>query len=338
MTESKKKCPECGMNHLSWNKDKGEITCQDCGLVVDDKLFDFGPEWREHDASDVSKRRTGAPITYLQPGVSTEVGNKSDLYSVKNRSQFFRLRKWQRRSSTSIEQNLSQALTELKSLSSTLSLPKSAEEEAARIYTLALQRGLVKGRGIEKMVAGSIHAACKLCDIPKTMSEIATATEITKKDIGKTYRFITRSLQIKILPTDPISFLSKFSSALNLSHKTQTDAMRILERAQKHKLLSGKSPNSIAVAALYVSALMNKEKRTQQDFANVARVTEVTLRNRYRELITELGLKCKKRVKKTSRKKATGKTVKKASKKTSKKVAKKTVKKSVKSKTAKKKK
>ncbi|MBU0614652.1 MAG: hypothetical protein KJ601_01015, partial [Nanoarchaeota archaeon] len=221
MAESAKKCPECGMNHLSWNKDKGEITCQDCGLVVDDKLFDFGPEWREHDSEDASKRRAGAPITYLQPGISTEVGNKSDLYSIKNRSQFFRLRKWQRRSSTSIEQNLSQALTELKSLSSTLALPKSVEEEAARIYTLALQRGLVKGRGIEKMVAGAIHAACKLCDIPKTMSEISSATEITKKDIGKTYRFITRSLQIKILPTDPVSFLSKFSSSLGLSQKTQ---------------------------------------------------------------------------------------------------------------------
>jgi transcription initiation factor TFIIB len=161
-----KKCPECGGINLFWNKEKGEVVCKDCGLVVEDKMVDFGQEWREFDSeTGESKRRTGAPITYTQydQGLGTEVGRKADLYSMEKRTKnkFFRLRKWQYRISTAIERNLKLALAELKRVSSYLKLPKSVEEEAARIYTLAVQRGLVRGRSMESVVAGSLYAACK---------------------------------------------------------------------------------------------------------------------------------------------------------------------------------
>ena len=44
-----KKCPECGGINLFWNKEKGEIICRDCGLVVEEKMVDFNQEWREFD-------------------------------------------------------------------------------------------------------------------------------------------------------------------------------------------------------------------------------------------------------------------------------------------------
>ncbi len=140
-----KKCPECGGINLFWNKDKGEVICKDCGLVIEDKMVDFGQEWREFDSDSQGKRRTGAPMTYTQydQGLGTEVGQKGDLYALgsKERNKFFRLRKWQYRISTAIERNLKLALAELKRVSSYLKLPSSVEEEAARIYTLAVQRG-----------------------------------------------------------------------------------------------------------------------------------------------------------------------------------------------------
>jgi len=149
-----KKCPECGGINLFWNKEKGEIICKDCGLVVEDKMVDFDQEWREFDSEVAErKRRTGAPFTYTQfdQGLGTEVGRKADLYALgKQKSKFFRLRKWQQRISTAIERNLKLALAELKRVSSYLKLPGSVEEEASRIYTLAVQKGLVRifGHGI----------------------------------------------------------------------------------------------------------------------------------------------------------------------------------------------
>ncbi len=304
--EMVKKCPECGGINLFWNKEKGEIICKDCGLVIEDKMVDFTQEWREFE-SDVSesRRRTGAPMTYTQydQGIGTEVGRKADLYQLggKDKNKFFRLRKWQYRISTAIERNLKLALAELKRVSSFLKLPKSVEEESARIYTLAVQRGLVRGRSMESVVAGALYAACRRHEVPRTLDELSEASGIEKKEIGRTYRFVTRELQINILPSNPADYIARFASALKLSAETQSKAIEIIEQAQKAELTSGRGPTGIAAAGLYVAALINGEKKTQREVADVAGVTEVTIRNRYKELLDKL--KLEKEIKKVKKKK-----------------------------------
>jgi transcription initiation factor TFIIB len=301
-----KKCPECGGINLFLNRDKGEIICKDCGLVIEDKMVDFGQEWRDFDSEESeSRRRTGAPMTYTQydQGLGTEVGQKADFYQLgsKERNKFFRLRKWQYRISTAIERNLKLALAELKRASSYLKLPKSVEEESARIYTLAVQRGLVRGRSMESVVAGALYAACRRHEVPRTLDELSEASGIEKKEIGRTYRFVARELGITILPSNPADYIARFSSSLKLSPETQSKSVEILEQAQKAELTSGRGPTGIAAAALYVSALIHGEKRTQREVADVAGVTEVTIRNRYKELLEELDLE--KDIKKIKKKK-----------------------------------
>ena len=299
-----KRCPECGSINLFWNKEKGEVICKDCGLVIEDKMVDFGPEWREFEDGDESLRRTGAPSTYTQfdQGLGTEIGQKGEIYKLgKQKNKFFRLRKWQYRVSTAIERNLKLALAELKRVSSYLKLPKSVEEEAARIYTLAVQRGLVRGRSMESVVAGSLYAACRRHEVPRTLDEISEASGIDKREVGRTYRFVTRELNITILPSNPVDYIARFSSSLKLSPATQSKSIEILEKAQKKELTSGRGPTGIAAAALYVSALLHGEKRTQREVADVAGVTEVTIRNRYKELLDKLDLE--KEVKKVKKKK-----------------------------------
>lgn len=302
-----KKCPECGGINLFLNKEKGEVICKDCGLVVEDKMVDFTQEWREFDSEEGDKRRrTGAPMTYTQydQGLGTEVGRKSDIYSLggKDRNKFFRLRKWQYRISTAIERNLKLALAELKRVASYLKLPASVEEEAARIYTLSVQRGLVRGRSMESVVAGALYAACRRHEVPRTLDELSEASGIEKKEIGRTYRFVTRELGISILPSNPADYIPRFASSLKLSPETQSRAVEILDQAQKAELTSGRGPTGIAAAALYVSALLHGEKRTQREVADVAGVTEVTIRNRYKELLEKLNLE--KDIKKTRKRKA----------------------------------
>ncbi len=300
-----KKCPECGGINLFYHHEKGEIICKDCGLVVEDKMVDFDQEWREFDAEAAErKRRTGAPMSYTQfdQGLGTDVGRKADLYQLggKNKSKYFRLRKWQQRISTAIERNLKLALSELKRVSSYLKLPGSVEEEASRIYTLAVQKGLVRGRSMESVVAGALYAACRRHDVPRTLDELSEASSIEKKEIGRTYRFVTRELGIKILPSNPADYIARFSSALRLSPETQSRSVEIIEKAQEVELTSGRGPTGIAAASLYVAALINGEKRTQREVADVAGVTEVTIRNRYKELLEKL--KLEKEIKKVKKK------------------------------------
>jgi len=288
-----KKCPECGDENLVWNKEKGEVTCKSCGLVLDDKLFDFGQEWREFDSeSGENRRRTGAPLTYTQEdrGLGTEVGTKADLYklSKKDKDRFYRLRLWQRRVSTAIESNLRLALSEIKRIVSILGLPSYVEEEIARIYTEAVQRGLVRGHSTEAVVAGVVYAVLRMYDIPRTLNEVSDVTGIDKKKVAKNFKYVSRNLNIRTLPIDPMNYVSRFASELQLKPKTQTKAMDIVQFAVKEEITSGRSPKGIAAGALYIASKLNNEKRTQAEIAKVADVTEVTVRNSYKELIENL--------------------------------------------------
>lgn len=308
MRKTLKECTECGGKDIYRDEEKGETICRTCGLVIEDKMVDFTQEWRDFEEDGGgSRRRTGAPATYTQfdQGLGTEVGQTSDFYklgSEKSKDKFFRLRKWHYRISTAIERNLKVALAELKRVGSFLKLPKNVEEEAARIYTLAVQKGLVRGRSMESVVAGALYAACRRHEVPRTLDEMGEASGIEKKEIGRTYRFITRELEISILPSNPADYIPRFASALSLSADTQTKAVEILEQARDIELTSGRGPTGIAAAALYVASLIFGEKRTQREVADVAGVTEVTIRNRYKELIKKLKLakivdKSKKKVK-----------------------------------------
>lgn len=291
---AKFKCPECGHGNPLWNKNRGEITCRSCGLVIDEKIVDLGPEWRDFDeAGDTQKSRVGAPVSYSQPGIATEIGSASDIYSLRagNRSKFFRLKKWQRRSATSMERNLGVALSEIKRLSSVLALPTIVVEEASRIYTLAVQRGLIRGRGIEKVVSASVYASCKVYEAPKTLHDVSYASGIDKKEIMKAYKYVITRIGVKATPQDPTTYIPKLGSIMNLSPTTQRKAVEIIMKAKEKGMLSGKAPMSMAIAALYLSSRQNNEKRTQLEMSGAAKITEVTLRNRTQELVTKLKIR-----------------------------------------------
>ena len=289
-----KKCPECGSVHLRYYPDEGEIVCQDCGFVIEESMVDTGQDAGGQFDKSEKKGRGGAPISMqkFDKGLTTNVGEISDIYKLEagQTRKFLRLKKWQERVSTSIERNLRLAMAELRRVASFLSLPSVVRDEASRVYNYVLQRGLVRGRSMESVIAACIYAACRSYNIPRTLDEIASASDVERKEIGRTYRFIVRKLKIKVTPSSPKDYISRFSSILHLSPKAQNEALKILKKADISELTSGRGPAGIAAAALYVAALLNDEKKTQREVADVAGITEVTIRNRYKELIDRLKL------------------------------------------------
>ncbi len=290
-----KKCPECGSINLTLDEKRGEVICKNCGLVLDENLVDSGQEWREFSSDEASKSRAGAPITFTKhdAGTGTKIGSQAEIYSLPayKKRKFLRLRKWQDRSSTALERNLKYALVELKRVTSILNIPPSIEEEAARIYNMAVRKGLVRGRSMESVVVGAIYIAARRFNLPRSLNEICKLTDISKREVGKTYRFIARQLSIKLLPSGPTDYIPKFGNKLAFSAETQTKALEILKKAHRAELTSGRGPTGLAAAALYVASLMTGEKRTQREIADVVGVTEVTIRNRYKEIIERLKLK-----------------------------------------------
>jgi len=294
------KCPKCGSTHLSRDYSRAELVCEDCGLVIDEDFIDHGPEWRAFDSDQREKRaRVGAPMTYTihDKGLSTMIGWKNrDSYGksipTRNRAQLYRLRKWQIRTriSDGTERNLALALSALDRMSSALSLPRNVRETAAMIYRKAVNEKLIRGRSIEGVTAAVLYAACRQCNVPRTLDEISNVAQMKKKEIGRNYRNISHKLKLKLLPTTPQDYISRFCSKLKLSNDVQVKAMEILKKAGENELTSGRGPTGLAAAAMYIASVLCGERRTQREVADVAGVTEVTIRNRYKELAKKLDI------------------------------------------------
>ncbi len=298
--EKIQRCPECDSEHISKDYRRGEIICENCGLVLDDYYIDEGPEWRAFDSQQKEKRaRTGAPMNYLthDKGLSTQISWKNkDAYGRtiphKNRGQIYRVRKWHRRIriSNATERNLASALRELDRLSSKMGLPRSIRETSAMIYREAVEKNLIRGRSIETVIASSLYAGCRKCDVPRTLTEIANAAQADEKQIGRAYRFLSRELGLKLLPTRPERYIKRFCSKLELDRNVISKCEDIISQATDLGLTSGKGPTGVAAASIYISSILEGDPRTQRAIAEVAGVTEVTIRNRYKEIAEEIGL------------------------------------------------
>lgn len=290
-------CPECG-SELKTDSERAEVICKRCGLVVEESLIDMGPEWRAFDHEQRDKRtRVGAPTTNTihDKGLSTVIDSKNKdgqgrNIPTKNIAQLHRLRKWQRRIrvSGSGERNLAFALSEIDRNSSSLSLSRSIREDASLIYRKAVDHKLIRGRSIESVVSASIYAACRRCNLPRTLDEVASVSKVTKKDVGRTYRFLARELNIKLAPTSPSDYVPRFATKIGLSSEAQSKAIEIIQMSSEKGLTSGKGPTGVAAAALYIASVLLGERKTQKDIAVASGVTEVTIRNRYKELSENL--------------------------------------------------
>jgi transcription initiation factor TFIIB len=278
--------------------DAAEIVCMNCGFVIADKLADRGPEWRAFDDEQRAKRaRAGAPLTYTihDKGLSTMIDwHDRDIYGKRlspgQKAQIYRLRKWQRRIrvSDATERNLAFALSEITKIANTLNLPKNILETASVIYRKAVKEHLIRGRSIQGVTSAAIYVACRQCGLARTLEEIAQASSINKKEVGRSYRFLIKELDYFIPPLKPSQYITKFSSQLTMQGKVEEIAQKILLTARDLKLTSGRGPTGIAAAASYIASVLTGERKTQREIAEIAQVTEVTIRNRYKELVERL--------------------------------------------------
>jgi transcription initiation factor TFIIB len=158
------------------------------------------------------------------------------------------------------------------------------------IYRKVVLRKLTRGRSIEGVTAAVLYAACRQCNVPRTLEEISRVASLKRKEIGRNYRDISRELELKLLPTTPLDYISRFSNRLDLSSEVQITASKILQRASEKELTSGRGPTGLAAAGIYIASVLCGERRTQRQVADVSGVTEVTIRNRYKELANKLDI------------------------------------------------
>lgn len=294
-----KKCSDCGSRLFETNESTGEEFCSVCGLVFNDFVVDEGPDWRNYADSAENNERAGMPSTNLlhDKGLTTDIGWKNTDFAgaslgSENSKLFRRLRRQHQRTrvSSSTERNLAVALGELQRLAGQMNLPKDVREESAYIYRKAVEKKLVRGRSIEGVVAASLYAACRMRKIPRTLDEVGQFSRTGRKEIGRTFRAIAKELRISVAPSSPMDYIPRFCSILQLPHEVQAESINLLEQAERKDLTAGRGPTGIAAASVYLASKIKGFEKTQREISEAAGVTEVTIRNRYKEMCNALNI------------------------------------------------
>jgi len=294
------KCPECMSHELNEDIHRGELTCVQCGLVIDDDIIDKGAEWRMFDMSDNGGRgRVGPPTTMMihDKGLATDIGWQNKDYSgkmipVKSRSQMYRMRKWQQRAriSNSNDRNLIVALAEIERMCSQLDISKSLREHAGLLYRKAVDNGVCRGRSIEGVSAACVYVSCRMQNVPRTLDEVSTSGRVGRKEIGRVARFIIRILKLRMTPSKSTDFTARFCSRLGLPPDVEAKANEMMNEITELELESGRGPVGMCASCIYIASVLLGNRRTQTEIGDVAGVTEVTIRNRYKEICVYLGI------------------------------------------------
>jgi transcription initiation factor TFIIB len=208
-----------------------------------------------------------------------------------------------------------------------MSLSKTVIETAAMLYRNFETMREAKGKSITCIAAASIYLACKRCSIVRSLEEIVRAEGITKEDrstlklaskyyrmmviemgvftsqdssgAGADQRFASHTLNPSLVTqSEPIpvtlaidQYISKLANVAKIDTRVERLAIDLAHKTNSNLIADGKAPNGLAAAYIYLAALLLGINLLQMDISTLAAVTEVTIRNRCKDILSNFKLK-----------------------------------------------
>jgi transcription initiation factor TFIIB len=234
------------------------------------------------------------------------------------------MRKWHSRIRVASpkERRLSNVLSKINEICSVMSLSKAVMETAAILYRNYETMSEAKGKSINCIAAASIYLACKRCSIVRSLEEIVRAEGIMEEDrstlklASKYYRMMV--IELGVFTTDdqldsnmaprtpsptqnppsvahyqpiPMSlsidqYIAKLTNMAKIDTKVERLAIDLAHKTNTNLIADGKAPNGLAAAYIYLAALLLGINLLQMDISTLAGVTEVTIRNRCKDILS----------------------------------------------------
>ncbi|MFX1499563.1 MAG: transcription initiation factor IIB family protein [Promethearchaeota archaeon] len=273
----------------------GNKVCLNCGIIFE-RTF-VGNERRAYTIEEIQNRRRTEPRwrdfgpRTMLPNTKTDSKGKS--IGAKEQALFSRLSKIQNSLISSIERNFWEAKPKLKMLTSKLNIPEYIAETAWKIYSIVAKKKLTMGRSINGFISGSLYAAIRVHDFPRLLDEICEASLTPRRTVHRSLAMIIREvlpeLNLRYQPITAESLVFRFGNELDLPIKIQKNAINMLKDASRNGLKrTGKDPKGLAAACIYIAAKNGCIRKTQSKVADVAKITEVTLRSRAKQIKNKL--------------------------------------------------
>lgn len=278
-------CSDCGeTKNIIEDHRNGYNVCGKCGCVLGDRLIDEGSEWRSFgDSNKMDPSRVGSASN---PFLESE--QLDTIISAGQGQNSYTLSKIQMKSyMRGPERALKNGLNLISAFCERSYISKTIIDRAQYIFKTVDGKKLLKGKNLEGSVGACIYIACKLENAPRTFKEISVITGVQKREIGRCYKLIAKEVDSKAAMVPSGDIVSRFCSDLNLSLRIQRIASEMSQKVYELGCLTCRSPDSVAAAIIYlVVGLFPEHKSIQKDIQNVTNVTEVTIKNTYKDLLT----------------------------------------------------
>jgi len=264
----------------------GDQICSECGLVVGDRVIDVGSEWRtfsNEKCGEDKSRVGGAENTLLgSSDLSTIIGPSrggssfsSDCNALYNN----------RRSVSSSDRTLINAFRTISNMSDRINLPRTIIDRANNLFKMVSDGKNLKGRANDAIAAACLYIACRQEGVPRTFKEIVAVSTVSKKEIGRCFKLILKAHDTSVELITTGDFMSRFCGTLSLSRDVQRAATSIAKKSVDLDIVPGRSPISVAAAAIYMASQASDDKRTQREIADIAGVADVTIRQSYKLML-----------------------------------------------------
>jgi len=273
----------------------GNVVCLNCGMIFQKEFIDN--ERRAYTPEEVNRRkrteprwRDFGPRTMLP---NSKIDSKGHIINANGKTLFSRLSKIQNSLISSIERNFWEAKPKLKMLTSKMNIPEYIKDTAWKIYCVVAKKKLTMGRSIDGFIAASMYAAIRVHEFPRLLEDVCDASMTDRHTVIRSLGIITKDvlpeLSLSYKPITAEQLVFKFGNDLHLPMEVQKTALNILAKA-KQKGLScvGKDPKGLAASLIYMAAKKTANRKTQAEISEIAKITEVTLRNRVKEISTKL--------------------------------------------------
>jgi transcription initiation factor TFIIB len=290
-----------GEKHCSVVADpeSGETICVGCGAVTANRMIQTSLSWsmNHQDARSVMWDRVNVSFSLNLPFTSqaTVIGKENRDASGRRldprlHEKLSNLRKWDHILQFDSEtRNYTQVISSLRRCKEKLGLQCSVIEKTACIYRKVQHNKMIRGRTTQAVLAACVYIACRQVGIPRTLNDVAKANNSTCKEISSAYRLIVFKFDLSMPSIDQMHYLVRLANATGVGEKVKRHSIRVMNEIIKKELSAGKDPMGLAAAVLYlICQQYGDDAKTQRYFADIAGVTDVTIRNRCSELRTEI--------------------------------------------------
>ena len=266
----------------------GDMICSECGLVVGDRVIDVGSEWRtfSNDKGAEDRSRVGGAENALlgSSDLSTMIGpatgaasfdsDGNALYSNKRSGQV-----------SSSDRALMNAFRTIAAMCDRINLPRTITDRANTLFKMVHDGHKLKGRSNEAIAAACLYISCRQEGVPRTFKEIVAVSTVSKKEIGRCFKLILKAHDTNVDIITTGDFMHRFCGTLSLSKQVQKAATHIAKKAVDLDVVPGRSPISVAAAAIYMASQASDDKRMQREIAEIAGVADVTIRQSYKLML-----------------------------------------------------